>query len=333
MIKVAVTDPSCAFEARRAVTGMAASLGFDTRRIDELALIATEVATNLLKHAGGGEIFASPFWIDDRVRGLELLAIDRGPGISRMADCLTDGYSTSGTSGGGLGAIRRLSESFDIHSRPGSGTTLVLRVHPASHARAGAPAVEMAGITVAKSGETACGDAWATRHLSDGALILLCDGLGHGPLAAAAAELAVDLFEHTPLDSPAAIVGLIHAGLKATRGAAVAVARLVPAAGQVVYAGLGNISGVLLSGGTRRHMVSHNGIAGHQASRNAEFSYPWEPGALLVLNSDGLTNRWDLDLYPGLVRHHPGLIAATLYRDFSRGSDDTSVVVARERAA
>ena len=62
-----------------------------------------------------------------------------------------------------------------------------------------------------------------------------------------------------------------------------------------------------------------------------EFEYNWGPGSLLVLHSDGLSNRWSLDAYPGLVMRHPSVIAAVLHRDFYRGRDDATVVVVKER--
>ena len=64
--------------------------------------------------------------------------------------------------------------------------------------------------------------------------------------------------------------------------------------------------------------------------RVQEFTYPWPPGAILVLHSDGLLSHWTLDRHPGLAARHPMLLAGILYRDFRRGRDDTTVVVARE---
>ncbi|OLB97884.1 MAG: hypothetical protein AUH30_09400 [Candidatus Rokubacteria bacterium 13_1_40CM_68_15] len=95
------------------------------------------------------------------------------------------------------------------------------------------------------------------------------------------------------------------------------------------YAGLGNIAGAVLADGRMRHMVSHNGIAGHEARRLNEFSYPWPDGALVVLHSDGLGTHWDLGRYSGLIQREPSLIAGVLYRDFARRRDDVVVVVAR----
>jgi hypothetical protein len=77
-------------------------------------------------------------------------------------------------------------------------------------------------------------------------------------------------------------------------------------------------------------MVSHNGIVGSNMRKVQEFTQAWQPGSLLVLCSDGLNTRWDLNRYPGLADRHPSVIAALLYRDFARRRDDVTVLVLRE---
>jgi hypothetical protein len=138
------------------------------------------------------------------------------------------------------------------------------------------------------------------------------------------------LVRQHPGDSPRGRVAAAHAGLRSTRGGALAVADVDLGRGLVRFCGLGNISAAIVANGVVRRLVSQNGTAGHSAARIDEFSYPWPSGGLLVLHSDGLGTHWDLDRYPGLARRHPGLIAGVLYRDFTRGRDDATVIVARE---
>jgi len=157
------------------------------------------------------------------------------------------------------------------------------------------------------------------------------DGLGHGLGAADAARLATRAFGEESHLPPAALVGAIHGALRGSRGAAVSVARIDRAREVVTYAGLGNVAGVVSSGGDSRHLVSTNGTAGHDRGRIHEFTYPWPADALLVMHSDGLGSRWQLERYPGLAARHPALVAGVLYRDWSRGRDDVTVVAARLR--
>jgi len=184
-------------------------------------------------------------------------------------------------------------------------------------------------INVPKVGEQVCGDSWAVVELPGRTLAVVADGLGHGPFAAEASLAAVRLFQDNTRLRPAEILEAIHRGLGSTRGAAVAVAEVAEAAQEVRFAGLGNIAGVVLTQQSSRSMVSHNGTAGHQARKFQEFTYPFPRGAVLVMHSDGLTARWDLDSYPGLLGHDPALLAGVLYRDFQRGRDDATVLALR----
>jgi hypothetical protein len=122
----------------------------------------------------------------------------------------------------------------------------------------------------------------------------------------------------------------LHGPLRATRGASLAIAELHFGSKTVRYAGVGNIAGTILHGELSHSMVSHNGIVGHELHSVVEFQYQWDPGRTMVLHSDGLQTRWKIDAYPGLIVRHPALIAGVLYRDFHRGRDDATVVVARQ---
>ncbi len=177
--------------------------------------------------------------------------------------------------------------------------------------------------------EIVCGDAWATRRDGHIDLMMVADGLGHGPDAAEAARSAVTVFEASRDRAPAALVSEIHGALRSTRGAAVAIASLDHERGEIRYAGVGNIAGTIVHAGATRSMVSLNGTVGHEMRKIQEFAYEWPVGALVVMQSDGLQTHWRLDKYPGLTARHPSVIAAVLYRDFSRGRDDVTVLAAR----
>jgi len=333
VIAIPVTEVSQVAEARRQCVAAAHRASFGEAEAGRVAIVATELATNLLKHGRGGQILVGPFE-DVTGRGVEIVAIDRGPGIARVAEALRDGHSTAGTSGTGLGAVIRQTHAHDLYSGPGLGTAVLARLQPESvPARKKSEAKPPWGaVCLPKPGEEAHGDGWAAVHLPGiGQILMVADGLGHGPSAAEASAQAVRIFMKQTFEPPAAIIQAIHSGLRSTRGAAVAVARVDVARGAIVFAGLGNIVGVLISGSAPRRMVSQNGTAGHATQRIKEFEYPLaarEPG-LVILHSDGIGSGWALDRYPGLTTAHPALIAAVLYRDFNRGHDDATVLVAR----
>ncbi len=323
---IAVSDPSQVAEARRLVGRYAQGVGIAPKRVDEVAVVVTELATNLVKHGGGGHIHAGQF-DDAGGAGLELLALDRGAGIVDVARCMEDGYSTAGSPGTGLGAVRRLTDDMRIYSRPGLGTAIMVRV--LREPKGTSDNTEFGLVTAPYPGETICGDACAFMEYAGNRTVMLADGSGHGIEAARAALAATQTFVMHADASCEEIVTAIHGALAPTRGAAVAVARIDTAAQLIRFVGIGNISAALVQGTTVRHMVSHNGTAGHVASRIREFTYSFTSDPLVILHSDGLTSRWDLASYPGLAMQHPSLIAGVLLRDHRRGRDDASVAAMR----
>jgi anti-sigma regulatory factor (Ser/Thr protein kinase) len=322
---VAVADRSHVAEARRTASELARGIGFSEKDVGRVAIVVTESATNLVKHASGGEILVQAIRHDRRC-WVDVLALDRGPGIPNVDQAFRDGFSTRGTPGGGLGAIVRQSDLYDIHSAADIGTAMLARVSAGQSCKD----VGVGGVCVPKAGQDVCGDGWAVTYDSDRVRVLLTDGLGHGPLASEASARATEVFLDRPRLELAEVVGIMHAVLRATRGAALAVADVDRGRGIVQFAGVGNVSGAILAGGESRSMVSMHGTVGHDLRKIQQFQYPWPAGALLVMNSDGLVSSWSLGRYPGLASRAPSLIAAILYRDFHRGHDDTTVVVLRD---
>ncbi len=325
---VEVADQSQVSSARRAATDVAKARGLKETEIGRVALIATELATNLLKHAERGEIVIDAF-ADSSGGGVELIAFDKGAGIADLGRAMEDGISTAGSPGMGLGASRRQADQFQIFSRPKLGTALMARVRNGA-APAGGGKIEIGAIKVPCPGETVSGDAWGFAAAAKGPTLLMADGSGHGQLANRAAQTAVEVFRERITEDGVTLLQDIHRALAPTRGAAVAIARRDCANRVVRFAGIGNISGAVISpAGEVRRMVSHNGTAGHVAARISEFSYPCPDGSLILLHSDGLSARWDLSAYPGLAASHPSLVAAVLFRDFRRRNDDATVVAMR----
>ena len=326
-LAIPIRDANQVAEARREAVAVARRHGFKEDDSGRVALVATELVTNLVKHGRGGELLISAF--EDREgSGIELLAIDQGPGIGNVEQCLRDGFSSAGTAGNGLGAVMRLSQLVDIASWPGFGTAVLARVQP------GKPSPKRYGsqtgwgaVSVAMPGQDVCGDSWSIA-LNGATTYFVADGLGHGQEAADASVEAVRLFHRFRGHRVATLLDYVHGGLRSTRGAAVSIARLDPETRQVVFSGVGNVAGVLASESGFRHMVTMPGTAGHNARKILSFEYPFE-GGLIVLNSDGIGTSWNLGRYPGIQSAHPALIAAILYRDFGRKRDDATVLVGK----
>ncbi len=331
-VVVIVDDTSKVGDARRRAVSVAEKLGFDETKQGQAALVATEAAGNLFKHAGGGELIIQGREHSEAGEGLEILAVDSGRGMSDIGRCLADGYSTAGSPGNGMGAIGRLADATEIYSSADVGTVLWARLDRTPRPRAAFDrGLELGVVRVAAPHEEVCGDAWATIEADGHSMVLLVDGLGHGPSAAAAADEAVRVFRGQQAREPGQVIELLHAALRSTRGAAVAIARLNRVAGEVAYAGVGNISGVILNtqSGATTSMVSQNGTVGYAIRKIQVYRYPWTEESLLLMHSDGLATHWNLDRYPGLAQRHPSLVAGVLYRDHKRGRDDVTILAAR----
>lgn len=328
MISVPVTEASQVADVRRRAVAIAHRLGFDETASGRVAIVATELATNLVKYGSPGEMLLSAFE-DETGTGVEAIALDRGEGLGNIDEALRDGHSTGGSGGTGLGSVRRQSQAFDVASWPGRGTAVLARIQARPRPAADAAASPFGAVAVPMRGENECGDAYCARRHAQGWTVVVADGLGHGVNAAEASGEAVRLFRDRERDAPGEILGAIHAGLRHTRGGAVSVARYDAERATLVFAGIGNVAGAIVSGGETKRLVSLAGTAGHVARRIQEFEYPFGPDATLVMHSDGIATSWSLDRYPGLAGAHPSLIAAVMYRDFARGRDDATVLVAR----
>jgi anti-sigma regulatory factor (Ser/Thr protein kinase) len=313
---LAVSDLAHVDAARRAIVRQATRLISDEQRLGKLTIVVQELGRNLVLHAGQGQLIYR-----QDAHGLYLLAVDSGPGMGNVSQCLTDHYSSIGTMGVGLGSVRRMADTFDIFSQPDQGTVVFAGFTLAEPA----PGLCHGAVCVPYPGEEVCGDAWAVKEHR----VMICDGLGHGHAASAASARAREVFlaqdPKLPLEQ---LMERLHRALMPTRGGAVGIAEVKADARQVIYCGMGNIAGMLISE-KNRGMVSSNGTVGYRMGRIHTFSYPWEPGTVLVMTSDGIKTRLDTDNYAGLRARHPDTIAAVLNRDFRRNNDDSTVVVAR----
>lgn len=329
MISIAVMEASQVAEARREAATLASQSGFGENDCGRVALVATELATNLVKHGGGGELLIGSYQ-DNTGTGIELIAIDRGPGIANVEACLKDGHSSAGTAGNGLGAVIRQSQAFNIASWPGVGTAVLARIEAGPpKPKDVAPHPNWGAVSVAMPGQEVCGDSWTATSNEASTTLFVADGLGHGQDAADAAVEAIRLFHRFNGHQITTLLDYIHGGLRSTRGAAVSIARFDPATQKVVFAGIGNVAGGLSDNGqSLKRMVTMPGTAGHNARKIQAFDYPFRHG-FIVLASDGISTSWNLDRYLGVQSMHPSLVAAMLYRDFGRHRDDATILVGK----
>ncbi|MDA7416417.1 ATP-binding protein/SpoIIE family protein phosphatase [Xenophilus arseniciresistens] len=327
-----ISDLSCVGEARRHASGLALARGWSEVDRERTAIVVTELATNLAKHARAGELLIAA---RDALADIEVVAVDAGPGMADVPRAMRDGFSTSATPGTGLGAIQRQADAFELHSAPASGTVCVARLRPRKSGTEAAPPPSapwrrhfgLGAICVPMKGETACGDGWSVAFDGTRAAALVADGLGHGPDAALASTAALESFGNAPFEAPARLIRQMHEALRSTRGAAVF--GLWMDAHALHYAGAGNVAGRLVSGISEKSLATAHGTLGLQARSFEATTLPYPAHAAALLHSDGLRSRWPSEALAPLLRRDPTLMAARLYADHSRRRDDACVLVLR----
>lgn len=328
-----VSDASHVGEARRRIVELSGELGFDEGGRGRIALVVTEAAKNLLKHARGGQMLVNQVAAGESFV-LQVLALDSGPGLRDAGAAMRDGYSTVGTPGTGLGAMRRLADRFAIYTGH-RGTAVLAEFRPAQR-----PAVlpdhgTVAAVALSKSGEAVSGDGWRVIDVGSDRVVMVVDGLGHGLQAADAATAALQVLDR-PFASLPEVMQDVHGALRSSRGAAVGIARLGPST--VDYVGVGNIACRVAAGARGasvaldKQLVSHNGTVGHSMRKAEAFRAPLPAGAAVILHSDGLSSRFSLSDFPGLLEQPVALIAGVLFHCFGRHTDDATIVVLRAGA-
>ncbi|MGA5036881.1 SpoIIE family protein phosphatase [Streptomyces capoamus] len=336
MWEVPVHDSTRVRDARIAAREACGQADLAPERTAAAELVATELATNLLKHAGGGLMLVNLVVPPAGGPGtsVQVFSLDHGPGIADVDAALRDGWSTAdGSLGAGLGSCARSANAFDLYSRPGRGTVATARIDPEPARRgASAAAVPAGGITAALAHAEQCGDAWTWARSGSLVTLLLADGLGHGAKAAHASGAAVAELPHAAHLPPAEILRRLHGVLRSTRGAAVTVAQVDEERAELAFAGVGNAGARVRTGDSWTHLVSHPGIVGAYFPANVPVRrVPWRRDSLLVVHSDGLPSRWRPPEDPLLLAHDPSVVAAAILRDAGSPArplrDDTSVAV------
>ncbi|VTU18482.1 Serine/threonine-protein kinase RsbT [Variovorax sp. PBS-H4] len=326
-------DASRVGEARRHAAQLAAGMGWSELDAGRLALVITELGTNLQRHAHQGRLLIAA---RPQASEVEILGIDEGPGIPDIALAMRDGHSSGSTPGTGLGAVKRVADAFEIHSTMPEGTVSVARVRAAGSrretVRPGPGSILIGAVCLPAPGETVSGDAWAAAATdADCNAVLLADGLGHGPEAAKASLAATASFAQAPAAELHATLERVHQALQTTRGGAVCVARVDAAASTLTFTGAGNISGRIVSGVFDKAFITQHGTAGIRIRKPEVTSAELPPHAVVILHSDGIETRWSAERIRPLLQRDPTLVACVLLRDHTRHRDDATVVVLRRK--
>ncbi|HVG19714.1 MAG TPA: ATP-binding protein [Blastocatellia bacterium] len=340
---VAITEETHIGTAKRGIRRCANEAGFTERQLAEIEIAVKEMGSNAVKFGQGtGQIFFARMDAELEPAGLEIIYVDRGPGIQDVSMAVEDGFTTTGTLGAGLGAIKRMADEFHIFSnvksqtrrlsaygRTTHGTAIVFRKYVGSAREVKHRKALWGAMTRPSTGFEENGDAYMVKRVGDRLLLAMIDGLGHGLGALQAANeavAAIEEFGSQPLES---IIRSTHEALRPTRGAVLGLASVDCAAGVIEYAGIGNTDLRVLGGRSPIRFISLNGTLGSRLDRVKVFKEQLPKVATVIMSTDGISERWDLDSYPGLLGLHPQLLCAVVMRDYSRPNDDATILCGR----
>jgi len=341
---IEIINDSSIGACRRAVHEFARSLGFSETELAQIDIVVQEIGTNAARYATENRWLHFAPTLGDAT-GLELFYWDTGPGIYDIDRAIRDGVSTSGSLGAGLGSIRRMMDEFEIYStvrktgrlkfgsieRNLHGTTLMARKWlDAELTEENKIESRRFGVWMrSHPGEQVCGDAYFIRRRGARFLVAVIDGLGHGDGAKEAADAALDVLDEWMGEGLEEVFQSVHNALRATRGAVMGAAIIDEVSGRFHYAGVGNIEARVFNTPEPLTALPVNGTLGARMGRVKVWTHSWTRGATLVMASDGLSGTWDMDSYPGLLDRSPQMLASILMRDYARGTDDATVLVAR----
>jgi anti-sigma regulatory factor (Ser/Thr protein kinase) len=340
---IAITEEAHIGAAKRGIRRCVSEAGFTERQLAEIEIAVKEIGSNAVKFGQGtGQIFFGRTDSEIEPAGLEIVYVDKGPGIQDTSMAVEDGFTTAGTLGAGLGAIKRMADEFYIFSnvrsqsrrlpaygRTTHGTVLVFRKcvdgpRAPTHQKA-----LWGAMTRPASGFEENGDAYIIKRVGDRQLLTMIDGLGHGLGALQAAREAVATIESLAPQSLETIIKSTHEALRPTRGAVLGLAAIDCVTGQIEYAGIGNTDFRVLGGRSPMRLISLNGTLGSRLDRVKVFKEQLPKVATIIMSTDGISERWDVDSYPGVLGLHPQLLCAAVMRDYSRSNDDATILCGR----
>ncbi|TQQ81406.1 ATP-binding protein [Halonotius roseus] len=314
--------------ARQAAESMAADIGFDESAVGEIGIVATELASNVRKHADSGELAVSKLSDGDRA-GIRIESFDIGPGIVNVDAAFADGTSTAGSLGGGLGAVNRLMHQLTVAApgEPDFGTKIVAdRWIRADHEPQTSCPLSFGAASRPAANETVNGDSFVIKRWDDHVLIGVIDGLGHGDEAHKASNAATEYIETHYDNSVASIFSGTERACRGTRGVVMALARFDWTDNTVTVGTVGNINHKT-NDESDLTVIPRRGVVGNNGPSPKITQSEWHPTDRLVLFSDGIDSHWEFSTVWANNDESATVTARRLLDQHSKPHDDATVLV------
>ncbi len=310
---------------------LAAEIGFDAVARKEIGIVAAELVSNIIRHAGSGELHLEQVKRNSNT-GMQLVSYDQGPGIKEPNLVTADGYSDDCGLGYGLGSINRIMDELEIDSPIWNqrGCRVVCRKWLFMKEDAVIPSPLSFGVaTRPLPGSKFNGDAYFLKTWGNKALLAVIDGLGHGQFAHRASQKARNYLQ-SHFDQPfgSLLMGVGRECLT-TRGVVMALARFDWQQRTLHFTSVGNISTRIFGAPGDLNLPIRRGILGRRAPKPIISEHQWDPSYTLVMHSDGLRTHWGIGDVPGLTKMPAQKAAKRLLDSFSKQTDDAVVAVVK----
>ncbi|MEI6434831.1 MAG: SpoIIE family protein phosphatase [Bacteroidota bacterium] len=328
---------------RRKAVSLASQMGFDEVKSGEVAIMVTELVTNVIKHGGGkGKLVICQFSDTQNHSAIEVWCCDSGKGISDFQKVLKDGVTGKDSLGIGMGTIRRFSDEMEINPPVDiefrdiffsgipqfKNCIRTIKYLPGKHWMGTNRNLEIGAASRCKPGELLNGDSYLVTHLGPGLSVAsVIDGLGHGSEANLASQLArgqIILKSEQPVG---VLMQHVHNALQGTRGSTIGLLRIDNENKKISFSGIGNIEGFLFTPEGKKNFLSFGGIMGHNMRTPRVFDFDFNPGDIICMFSDGITSRWKFDEIDWTENSQK--IAENILTQFSRPNDDATVLIIR----
>ncbi|MGV9204241.1 MAG: ATP-binding SpoIIE family protein phosphatase [Promethearchaeia archaeon] len=322
-------------KARKRAKNFAEEIDFKEKEIEEIAIVVSELANNLISHTDIGGTLILKEIKRGKTRGIEIVSIDRGPGIYNSEGVLEDGYSTKDSLGIGLGAVRRLMNDFIIQNKnKKKSNPIKTKIITRKYKSINIETEQILNIDLkfgvfsrSKVGERYNGDGYFIKHFDDKILFSVIDGLGHGKKAYEVSEKVKNCLKihyRKDLDS---LISVIHKNLKRTRGAAACFALFDKIKLNLKYISIGNIQMRIYNGNEYKTLLNFNGTLGVALRSYSVNKIGWKKGNLIIANSDGIASQYKLPHNYLFAEQHPMKIAKLVFDKYGKEHDDATVLV------
>ena len=329
--KIIIANAGDVSLARKIARELAESVGFDSILTQELILAASELAFNIINHAGRGEMLF--VLLEGDKKGIQLETIDDGPGIPDIEIAMTDGVTSGVSLGYGLGSINRIMDALDIRSplTNGRGTRVCCKKYlPVEHV-CHLPSPLSVGVgSRPYPGIPFNGDSFIVKHFGCNLLVGVIDGLGHGKFAHEASQRARQYVEKH-YDQPFEMIfqGTGRA-CRSTRGVVMALVKfdwhIVPI--KMTFGSIGNIE-VRLQSGKASTLPVRRGIIGKNAPKPVIHEQSFDAGDTLFLFSDGITSHWPKDAFLDLKAKSADETARIMLNVLAKDNDDATLLIVK----